>query len=75
MSDDTVAYQHLLSTLLEIHAKNRSSNDFEDVDFVDFSETEIQQLAESLWANRFSESRTDFQDLVGKLVAEKTVQK
>ena len=75
MSEDTVAYQHLLSTLLEIHAKNRIANELEDVDFVDFSESEIQLLAESLWANRFSESRIDFQDLVGKLVAEKAVQR
>jgi hypothetical protein len=70
MSEETVAYQHLLSTMLDIHRKNSDGVDSHpDVDFVSFSEQEITALVEALWVNRFSDSRTDFQDLVGQLVS------
>ena len=70
MSEETVAYQHLLSTMLDIHRKNADGVDSHpDVDFVSFSEQEITALVEALWVNRFSDSRTEFQDLVGQLVA------
>jgi hypothetical protein len=69
MSEETVAYQHLLATMLEIHRNNADGVDLHpDVDFVSFSEEEITVLVESLWANRFSESRNDFQDMVGQLI-------
>ena len=69
MSEETVAYQHLLATMLEIHRKNEDgAGSDSDVDFVSFTEEEITALVESLWANRFSESRNDFQDMVGQLI-------
>ncbi len=70
MSEDTVAYQHLLSTMLKIHKENSENMEsLQEIDYVNFSEEEIKTLVEALWANRFSDSRSDFQDLVGQLVS------
>jgi hypothetical protein len=73
MSDkDTVAFNLLLNSLLKIHHANRerSRNEGTDTDFIDFTDEEIKNFVNTLWAERYQEDLTNFKSIVSSTILE-----
>jgi hypothetical protein len=71
MSESNVALDLLVKAVIQQHANNLSDGNADRDHTSIFSETELKQIVEALWQDRYSTARTNFQKTVGALIAEK----
>ena len=72
MSEENIAYKHLLDSVLNLHSSNRESDDPADEnDFFEFSDDELIKIVKALWDDRYSMERKNFKDIVGSIISEK----
>lgn len=75
MSDkDTVAFNLLLSAMVEEHNKNKKiyEEGNSEKDFIDFSEEELKQIALTLWSERYAQELTQFKNEVASIIIERS---
>lgn len=69
---DNVALGHLMDAVLRRHQSNRAAAASDpEADYVDFSDEQVAAMVETLWVDRFTESRKQFQDSVSAAVSNK----
>jgi len=72
MSDNNIAYKHLLDAVLNLHSQNKKHDDpLVDDDFFEFSENELKRIVEALWSDRYSSERINFKNVLAAIVSEK----
>ena len=72
MSDNNIAYKHLLDAVLNLHAENRKHDDpLVDEDYFEFTDDELKRIVEALWSDRYSADRKNFKNVVALIVSEK----
>jgi hypothetical protein len=72
MSDNNIAYKHLLDAVLSLHAVNAKHDDpLQDDDFFEFTDEELKRIVEALWSDRYSADRKNFKNIVASIVSEK----
>jgi hypothetical protein len=61
-----------MAAVLRRHQSNRAAAASDpETAFMDFSDAQIAAIVESLWVDRFTESRKQFQDSVSSAVSKK----
>ena len=72
MSDNNIAYKHLIDAVLNLHSEKRKHDDpLVDEDYFEFTDEELKRVVESLWSDRYSSERKNFKNVVASIVSEK----
>ena len=72
MSDNNIAYKHLIDAVLNLHSENRKHDDpLQDEDFFEFTDEELKRVVEALWSDRYSSDRKNFKNVVASIMSEK----
>ena len=72
MSDNNIAYKHLIDAVLNLHSENRKHDDpLQDDDFFEFTDEELKRVVEALWSDRYSSDRKNFKNVVASIISEK----
>jgi hypothetical protein len=72
MSDNNIAYKHLIDAVLNLHSENRKHDDpLQDEDFFEFTDEELKRVVEALWSDRYSSDRKNFKNVVASIISEK----
>ena len=72
MSDNNIAYKHLIDAVLGLHVENRKHDDpLQDDDFFEFTDEELKRVVEALWSDRYSSERRNFKNVVASIISEK----
>ena len=67
MEDEIETLDVLLNAMISAHELQREEYESGNRNnFVHFTEAEIQSIAAALWIDRYTESRRNFQEVVGK---------
>ena len=72
MSDNNIAYKHLIDAVLDLHVENRKHDDpLQDENFFEFTDEELKRVVEALWSDRYSSERRNFKNVVASIISEK----
>jgi hypothetical protein len=72
MSDNNIAYKHLIDAVINLHSENRKHDDpLQDDDYFEFTDEELKRVVEALWSDRYSSDRKNFKNVVASIVSEK----
>ena len=71
MAESNVALEVFTRALLEAHNENLSDTDISEEQLKAFSESDLISMAESLWIDRYSDSRQTFKQCIGLIISEK----
>jgi hypothetical protein len=72
MSDNNIAYRHLIDAVINLHSENRKHDDpLQDDDYFEFTDEELKRVVEALWSDRYSSDRKNFKNVVASIVSEK----
>jgi hypothetical protein len=72
MSDNNIAYKHLIDAVINVHSENRKHDDpLQDDDYFEFTDEELKRVVEALWSDRYSSDRKNFKNVVASIVSEK----
>ena len=71
MSESNVALELLINAVIQQHRNNIEDTLADKSHNSIFSESELKQIVEALWQDRYSTNRTNFQKTVGTLINEK----
>jgi hypothetical protein len=71
MSESNVALELLIKAVIQQHRNNFEDTSVDNSHTSIFSESELRQIVESLWQDRYSANRTNFQKTVGILINDK----
>ena len=72
MSENNIAYKHLLDAVLNLHSGNKEHDDplVED-DYFEFTDEELKRVVEALWSDRYSSERKNFKNVVASIISAK----
>jgi len=72
MSDNNIAYRHLIDAVINLHSENRKHDDpLQDDDYFEFTDEELKRVVEALWSDRYSSDRKNFKNVVASIISEK----
>lgn len=71
MAELNVALEVFKDALLQSHRDNLNDSEIEPEQKQSFTESELISIAESLWLDRYSDTRKTFQQTIGRIISEK----